>query len=62
MKVGDLVKWTHKFNPDAYNGKVDGLVAKVTHYHDGTVVADVLVRGAMLRWNSKSCEVVNESR
>lgn len=62
MKVGDLVKWTHECNPDYYNGHADGLVMKVTHYHDGAVVADVLVRGNMLRWNSKSCEVVNESR
>jgi len=63
MKVGDLVKWTNEFNPDYYGGDVDGLVTKVTHYDDavGTVVVDVLVRGGIRRWNSKSCEVINES-
>lgn len=60
MKVGDLVKWTHEY--DHLSAGAPALVAKVTHYHDGTVVADVLVRGEILRWNSKSCEVVNESR
>jgi len=64
MKVGDLVKWTNEFNPDYYGGDVDGLVTKVTHYNDSvnTVVVDVLVRGSIRRWNSKSCEVVSESR
>jgi hypothetical protein len=62
MKAGDLVKWTNEFNPDYYGGNADGLVAKVTHYDDGTVVVDVLVRDSIRRWNSKSCEVVNESR
>jgi hypothetical protein len=64
MKVGDLVKWTNEFNPDYYEGNADGLVMKVTHYDDAvdTVVIDVLMRGNVVRWNSKSCEVVNESR
>lgn len=64
MKAGDLVKWTNEFNPDYYSRNGDGLVMKVTHYNDsvGTVIVDVLVKGNILRWNSKSCEVVNESR
>ena len=57
MKPGDLVKWTHEFNPDYYDAGSDGLVIKVNHYPDGAVIADVLVKGNMLRWNSKSCEV-----
>jgi hypothetical protein len=60
MKVGDLVKWTREHFP--LSAAAPALVTKVTHYHDGTVVADVLVRGEMLRWNSKSCEVINASR
>ena len=62
MKVGDLVKWTNEFNPDYYGGDTDGLIMKVNDYDDGTVIVDVLVRGSIRRWNSKSCEVVNESR
>ena len=64
MKVGDMVKWTNEFNPDYYGGDADGLVTKVTHYNDSvnTIVVDVLVRGDVLRWNSKSCEVIDESR
>jgi hypothetical protein len=64
VKVGDLVKWTNEFNPDYYGGNAGGLIVKVTHYGDavGTVVVDVLVRGVVLRWNSKSCEVISESR
>ena len=67
MQIGDLVKWTNEFNPDYYGGDPHagtGLIMKVTHYDDavGTVVVDVLVRGVVLRWNSKSCEVINESR
>jgi len=64
MKIGDLVKWTNEFNPDYYSHSGDGLVMDVTHYNDsvGTIVVDVLVKGNILRWNSKSCEVVYESR
>jgi hypothetical protein len=62
MQVGDLVKWTNEFNPDYYGGNADGIITKVTNYDDGTVVVDVMVRGVVLRWNSKSCEVVSESR
>jgi len=64
MKVGDMVKWTNEFNPDYYAHSGDGLVMKVTQHDDAvdTVVVDVLVRGNILRWNSKSCEVINESR
>ncbi len=64
MKVGDMVKWTNEFNPDYYGRGTEGLVTKVTHYGDavGTVVVDVLMGGNVVRWNIKSCEVVNESR
>jgi hypothetical protein len=64
MKVGDMVKWTNEFNPDYYGGDANGLVTKVTHYGDAvdTVVIDVLMRGNVVRWNSKSCEVIDERR
>ena len=62
MKVGDLVRWTNEFNPDYYGGDADGLIMKVKGHDDGTVIVDVLVRGSVRRWNSKSCEVISESR
>jgi len=62
MKVGDLVKWAHEFNPGYYGGNADGLVVKINNYDDGTVIVDVLVGGCIRCWNSKSCEVVDESQ
>ena len=64
MKVGDLVKWRSKTNPNYYGEyrEAVGVIVKVHHYPDKSIIADILMDGNVTRWNETNLEVLSESR
>ena len=64
MKVGDLVKWRSKTNPNYYGEyrEVVGVIVKVYHMADDSIVTDILKGGKITRWSEANFEVINESR
>jgi len=51
MKAGDLVKWRSKTNPNYYGEyrEAVGVIVKVYHMADKTIVTDILMDGKITR-------------
>lgn len=66
MKVGDLVKWRSKTNPNYYgeHREAVGVIVKVhpRKRRGMRITADILMDGKVTRWSETNLEVINESR